>query len=78
MAPRGVPHTYRVESARCRCLVVTAGEAFQRFVREASRPTEASDLPPRTPMTPEGAEALGRLAAAHGIDLVGAPLTAVA
>ena len=25
MAPRGVPHTYRVESDRCHWLVITAG-----------------------------------------------------
>jgi hypothetical protein len=67
-----------VESERCRCLVVTAGDAFERFVRAASRPAETSDLPPHTPMTPQGAEALGRLAAEHGIDLVGAPLPALA
>jgi quercetin dioxygenase-like cupin family protein len=74
LAPRGVPHTYIVESERARWLVVTAGEDFERFVVAVSRPAETDDLPEPTPMTPELAEGLGRLAAAHGIDLVGPPL----
>jgi quercetin dioxygenase-like cupin family protein len=38
LAPAGVAHTYRVESAEARWLVVTAGGEFERFVRELSRP----------------------------------------
>jgi len=75
VAPHGVPHTYVVESERACWLVVTSGEAFERFVVAASRPAETDGLPEPTPVTPEMAEGLGRLAAAHGIDLIGPPLT---
>jgi quercetin dioxygenase-like cupin family protein len=77
VAPRAVPHSYLVESESARWLVITAGDGFERFVQAASRPAEADELPPHAPMTPEGAAALGALAAEHGIDLVGAPLCAL-
>jgi quercetin dioxygenase-like cupin family protein len=77
-APRGVPHSYVVETERARWLVITPGDGFERFVVAASRPAETDDLPEPTPVTPELAEGLGRLAAAHGIDLVGPPLALAA
>ena len=42
LAPKGVPHTYRVESERGRWLVATAHGDFERFVRSFSRPAERS------------------------------------
>ena len=76
VAPRGVPHTYRVESeAGARWLVATAGGDFERFVRSLSRPAEGQEVPERSvPPTPEQAAALASAAAAHGIELVGPPL----
>jgi quercetin dioxygenase-like cupin family protein len=74
LAPRGVPHTYRVESEEARWLVATGVGDFERFVRELSRPAERDGLPPQTPPTPEQAERLHAVAASHGIRLVGPPL----
>jgi mannose-6-phosphate isomerase-like protein (cupin superfamily) len=75
LAPKGVPHTYRVESERGRWLVTTARGNFERFVRSFSRPAEAAELPePAGPPTPEQAEALAAASRAHGIELVGPPL----
>jgi quercetin dioxygenase-like cupin family protein len=74
LAPRGVPHTYRVESEEARWLVATGVGDFERFVRELSRPAERAGLPPQTPPTAEQAEHLGAVAASHGIRLVGPPL----
>ena len=75
LAPAGVAHTYRVESAEARWLVVTVGGEFERFVRELSRPAEGDGLPPRTgPPTAEQAEELAAVAATHGIEIVGPPL----
>lgn len=74
VAPKGVPHSYRVESTEARWLVTTAGGDFERFVRAMSRPAESDGLPPQAPPTPEQAEQLAGTAAAHGIDLVGPPL----
>jgi len=76
LAPKGVPHTYRVESvAGGRCLTITVCGDFERFVRAVSRPAERPELPP-----PAGApsadaiQALRAAAAKHGIELVGPPL----
>jgi quercetin dioxygenase-like cupin family protein len=61
LAPRGVPHTYRVGDAPARWLVTSSPAGFERFVAEAS----ASG-------TADPAE-LARLAAEHGIEILGPP-----
>ena len=75
-APKGVPHTYRVESApEGRCVTITARGDFERFVRAASRPAKRPELPPPAgPPTAEAVQALKAAAAKHGIELVGPPL----
>ena len=75
LGPRGVPHTYRVESEQARWLVITAAAPFENFVRAMSRPAEAPGLPPAAGAPDETARAaLTAAAAAHGIELVGPPL----
>jgi quercetin dioxygenase-like cupin family protein len=76
LAPKGVPHTYRVESAEgARWLVITTRGDFERFVRGFSRAAERPELPdPEGPPTPAQADALGAAAREHGIELVGPPL----
>ena len=69
-APRGVPHTYRVESEQARWLVLTAPGEFESFVRAASRPAERPTLPPAVDPSPEQVAGLARLSAAHGIELL--------
>jgi quercetin dioxygenase-like cupin family protein len=77
LAPKGVPHTYRVVSEQARWLVVTTHGDFERFVREAARPAQENALPPPAgPPTLEEQNALGELALRHGIELTGPPLTA--
>jgi quercetin dioxygenase-like cupin family protein len=78
LAPKGVPHTYRVESPDgARWLVVTTGGDFERFMREFSRPAAGPGLPsPQGPPTPGQQDALARAARRHGIDFVGPPLDA--
>jgi quercetin dioxygenase-like cupin family protein len=76
LVPKGVPHTYRVESSpEGHVLSITGRGDFERFVRAVSRPAERSDLPP--PAGPPSAEAIQAFAAAAaqcGIALVGPPL----
>jgi quercetin dioxygenase-like cupin family protein len=74
LAPKGVPHTYRVETPTARWHVVTTRGDFEAFVRAACR--EAGDgLPePAGPPAAEAAAAFAALAAEHGIELVGPPL----
>ena len=76
LGPKGVPHTYRVESREgARWLVITRRGDFERFVRALSRPAERPELPtPQGPPTPEQADALATAAREHGIELVGPPL----
>jgi len=78
LAPKGVPHTYRVESLDgARWLVVTTSGDFERFVRELSRQAERPELPsPPGPPTAEQQDALAAAAPRHGIELVGPPLDA--
>ena len=75
VAPKGVPHTYRVTSEQARWLVVTTHGDFERFVREVSRPAEAGTLPePAGPPTPEQEKELAEIALRHRIELIGPPL----
>ena len=76
LLPKGVPHTYRVESAQGgRCLTVTVGGDFERFVRAISRPAERSELPkPAGLPSTDAMQALRATAAKHGIEFVGPPL----
>jgi mannose-6-phosphate isomerase-like protein (cupin superfamily) len=76
LAPKRVPHTYRVESrAGARWLVITRRGEFERFVRALSRPAERPELPAdQGPPTPEQANALAAAAREHGIEIVGPPL----
>jgi quercetin dioxygenase-like cupin family protein len=76
LAPKGVQHTYRVESDGGRWLTVTAHQQFEDFVRAMARNAAARELPPASgPPTPEGIDALTRMAAAFGIEIVGPPLS---
>ena len=76
LAPKRVPHTYRVESREgARWLVTTTRGDFESFVRALSRPAERPELPAdQGPPTPEQADALAAAAREHGIELVGPPL----
>lgn len=76
MAPKGVPHSYVVESRDgAKWLTVTSPGDFESLVRAASRPATAAGLPePSGPPTPEMAAHLADLCATHGIRLVGEPL----
>lgn len=77
LARKGIPHTYRVESADGgRYLVVTTHGDFERFVRELSRQAERAALPaPSGPPTPEQIQALSAAAMRHNGEIVGPPLT---
>ncbi len=75
LAPKGVPHTYRVESAEgARVLTITRGSDFEGMIRAAARPAAQAVLPPAAAPTPEIIAELTRLCAKNGIDLVGPPL----
>src|SRR4051794_18411295 len=71
LGPKGVPHTYRVASTGPARFLVTASDgSFARFVQAYGMPAPRRELPPRE--APD-AERVGRLAAEHGIELLGPP-----
>jgi quercetin dioxygenase-like cupin family protein len=61
LAPRGVPHTYRVGDAPARWLVSSVPAGFEQFVAAVSSRPDADP------------EEIGRLAAEHGIEILGPP-----
>jgi len=75
LAPKGVPHTYRVESPEARMLTITR-EGFESFVRSFARTAEHDGFPEASPPpTPAQAEALAQACLKFGIELVGPPLS---
>ena len=72
VAPRGVPHTYRVASGEpVRMLVTSSPAGFASFVLASSDEAEGDGLPPEG--RPVDLALLGREAAAIGIELLGPP-----
>ena len=73
VVPLGAPHTFRVETAGTRVLVLSTPAGIERMVRDGSVAASAPTLPP--PDTPRPApEELERLFARHGQVNVGPPL----
>jgi mannose-6-phosphate isomerase-like protein (cupin superfamily) len=63
LAPRGVPHAYRVGDRPARWLIISSPAGFERFVAEVAALDEVDP------------EALAALAAAHEIEILGPPGT---
>lgn len=75
LAPKGIPHSFRVESpAGARCLTITTGGDFENMVREMGVAAPSADMPPAVEPTPEMIAALTEACARNGIDVIGAPL----
>jgi len=77
LAPKGVAHTYRVESLEgARFLTMIRGTGFETLVREVARPAVRPGLPDPTPPSPSDIQRLAAIAARNAIELVGPPLSA--
>jgi len=75
LAPKGIPHTFRVESATgVRCLVTTVGPDFETMVREMSTSAPSPTLPAHSDPTPEMIRALVEACTRNNIAILGAPL----
>jgi quercetin dioxygenase-like cupin family protein len=71
LAPRDVPHAYRVESEEARWLVITTPAGFESFVRHVSEPAPAEAFPAaESPIDPA---VLAQAAADVGIEILGPP-----
>ena len=73
VAPKGVPHVYRVESETARWLGVSTPGGFAQFVLAASEPAEYDGLPPAGRETDPAP--VVAIADAHGIEILGPPGT---
>jgi mannose-6-phosphate isomerase-like protein (cupin superfamily) len=73
LAPRGVPHVYRVESGTARWLGIGTPAGFAEFVREASDEPESDGFPPLH--REHDVERLAEAAVRQGIELLGPPGT---
>ena len=73
-APRGLPHTFRVDSPTARMLALALPGRFDRFVQATGRPAEALTLPP-PPAGPPDMAALVGAAREVGMEILGPPLT---
>ena len=71
LAPKGIPHTYRVESETARWLVVCQPAGFESFVHTVSQSAPSEELPPLDREHDLGA--IDAAAVEHGIELLGPP-----
>ncbi|MCA1737133.1 MAG: cupin domain-containing protein [Actinobacteria bacterium] len=71
--PKGIPHGFAVTSSDpARFLIGTSPSGFGSFVRAVGTRAESPTLPPADHPMPSPDE-LGRIAAEHGIELLGPP-----
>ncbi len=70
--PRDVPHTFVVSSKEARFLLVTQGAGMEGFIRAGGEPAQRLEIPPPPTEAPD-VEAMTRLAASYGIELIGPP-----
>lgn len=76
IAPKGLPHSFRVVSPEgARCLTITRGRDFEQVVREMGTRAAFAGLPPAAEPTPEMIAALVESCGRNGIDIVGPPLS---
>ena len=70
--PRGIPHTFTVISEQARFLLVTEPAGFEEFLRALAEPAARLEIPP-APSAPPDMTAVAKLAAEHGIEILGPP-----
>ena len=71
LAPKGLPHTYRVESETARWFAVCLPAGFDGFVASVSEAASSDELPPLH--REHDLAAITAAAEEHGIELLGPP-----
>lgn len=69
--PRGVPHTFRVDSEQARWVEIVTPGGFERWHQECSDPAESDGLPPAGP---PDIERVLRTIAPYGATIEGPPM----
>ncbi|CAN7355497.1 cupin domain-containing protein [Phenylobacterium sp. LjRoot219] len=75
VGPKGVPHTFRIESDEARLLTFDTAGDFEGMMREVARPA-GEGLPPMAEPSPAEIEALVAASARHNIEILGPPMSA--
>jgi quercetin dioxygenase-like cupin family protein len=70
--PRDIPHTFTVSSDTAQFLLVVEPGGFEGFVQSLGEPAAALVIPPPATEPPD-VEAMARLAADYGIEILGPP-----
>jgi quercetin dioxygenase-like cupin family protein len=70
--PREIPHTFMVGSDTARFLLVTEPAGFEDFMRKIGEPATELVIPPPATEPPD-VEAMTRLAAEYGLEILGPP-----
>jgi quercetin dioxygenase-like cupin family protein len=70
--PKGVPHTFYVESGEAKFLVGFRPMEFEGFLREVGEPAPERVVPPPLEAHPDPAQ-LGPIAARNGMEILGPP-----
>ncbi len=70
--PKNIPHTFVVSSDEARFLLVTQPAGFESFMRAVGEPAARLEIPPPAEGPPD-VEALTRVAATFGIQVIGPP-----
>ena len=70
--PRDIPHTFEVSSPEARFLLGAVPAGFETFVRAVGEPAATLTIPPPAE-PPADMSPLVRLAAEHGIEILGPP-----
>ena len=71
LAPRAVPHSYRVESEEARWLLITTPAGLDSFVRDVAEPAPGEELPAAG--RPQDPALLAQADAKVGIEILGPP-----
>jgi quercetin dioxygenase-like cupin family protein len=71
LAPRGVPHTYRVQSESARWLLINSPAGFEHFLRAVGERAPGEQLPPEGQSFDPAV--MAQLAAEQGIEILGPP-----
>jgi quercetin dioxygenase-like cupin family protein len=71
-APRGLSHTFRVESPTSRFLILTTPAGFEQWFFETGEPAQSLTLPPEPTEPPDFGRIIGALAA-YGVEPLGGP-----
>jgi quercetin dioxygenase-like cupin family protein len=72
--PRGLPHTFRVDSKHARWLELVTPGGVEQWHHECSDPADDDGLPPAAPID---IERVLQTIGPYGVDIVGPPMEAV-